>query len=206
VSEYLMPFDQDVLEAWPEPEDLDWPAKTNAWGESVKVAWWVPAQQHWGGRLADVVISAAGEMYVFDRHGMLSGSAEAGSVPEPGMPTFWRLAEADTMPGAPFAMAHTLRGTGVIVAEVDGILGITLTEGAVQGTHGSWGWRVALGHVLLGFYPPLPGTVTPEEWKVGVGEIGEAAARRVKRALLQRTAAMGRALRKRSADLTANWN
>lgn len=204
MTDYRTPLGLDVLES-ARPRGIDWANQEDEHGAPVKAAWWSATILPWGGRKSDVVIASAGEMYVFDRHGQYVGGAEAPVHPEPGAETFWPLAEAANE-AAPYQLAYYLRGTGLMVAEVDDIVGLTLQEGAAQGTHGAWLWRVALGHVLLSYFPPVPGPIVPEEWEVGVGEIGEAAARRVKRALLIHTAEKGRALRQRSTALSTAWN
>lgn len=204
MTDYRQPLGLDVLDHVP-TRGIDWVAQEDEHGNPVKGSWWSATITQWGGRQTDVVVASAGEMYVFNRHGHMIGAAEATVHPEPGAEVFWPLAEADSE-APPYQLAYTLRGTGLMVADVDGIVGLTLQEGVASGTHGAWAWRVALGHVLLGYYPYVPAPITPEEWEIGVGEIGEAAARRVKRALLIRTADQGRALRQRSAALSAHWN
>jgi hypothetical protein len=209
MTDYRQPFDSDTATT---PVWLLWQEQKDGHDNPVKAVWWSSAVLPWGGRQANVVVASAGEMYVFDRHGKMVGSAESPVKPEPGMNVFWPLMKAGykAYEAAPYQMAYQLRDTGLMIADVNGVLGLTLLEGAASG---AWHWRVMLGHVLLGFYPPMPDVILAEEWKVGVGEIGEASARRVKRALIQHLGAMGRRLRAQAAEpgqkavqLATLWN
>jgi hypothetical protein len=199
--EYVVPSDD-------RPRWIDWQAGTDDTQAPIELRWWIPANVEYGGRYAQVVIDSKGEMAVFH------GRHRAGVHPAPYEPhaphseEFWPLVAPDTRESVlddPATHAHRLRDTGWTVAMVDGELGLAMAV-PPDGPE-SMLWRLAHACTLLGFYPPLGLGFTGErrEFEVGMDTLEERAARRVKRALIERLTHDRRQLRELSDKIETNW-
>ena len=190
---------------------ITWGAGTDASGRADKLAWWRPAVVEYGGRDdATVVIDSAGWMTVF--HGTaVAGTAEAPyAATHPPEPEFFALGNATVLehfpsPGrSPAAVSHMIRDTGWMVAQVDDQLGLVSAQQAF-----TWAtrWDLAVAMTSIGYFPPLDLGWSGDagEWRDAVERIGDRAARRVKRALVDRLAEERRALRSLSTRIEAHW-
>jgi len=182
------------------PRMIEWEAGTDMDSVPVSISWWQPATIAYGGRdNATVVIDSKGEMSVF--HGLSQVGAAPAPYPAQGptWPEFWPLG----MVADPAAWSHRIRDTGCMIAMVDNLYGLAMTEEFTEHIR----WKLASAFTLLKFYPPLglgfDGTEV--EFEDGVQVLEERAARRVKRALLERLAAERRVLRGVSDRIEAHW-
>lgn len=208
---------QEVAVAYAVPTDdrpryVEWAAGTDGGlREPLQTRWWLPAHlDNYGGRDALVVIDSKGEMAVFHGQDRI-GTASAPYAPHaPHGEDFWPLvgypsAALTAAVGDPATVSHRLRDTGWMAAQVDDELGLAA---AIQPDGGDpMMWRLAHACTLLGFYPPLGIEFEGEgsEFRTGVDTIGERAARKVKRALMERVAHDRRGLRDLSDRIETNW-
>jgi hypothetical protein len=190
------------------PRVMLWDNGTDEHNSPVEVSWWEATRAKHGGRdNVPVVISSNSKMYAFNSRGAYVGVVKKPAsfdAPGPYAPEFWPY----TLPAGrlymPWLKADTVRPASVILACVDGVLG--LTDGASPSSTAS-AWRIAYGFLLLGYYPPMGLGIAASgaAFKVGVDEVGDRAARRIKRAILGRLALERRHLRQRAEDIERNW-
>jgi len=179
-----------------EPLRIDWGQGTDGEGMPVDISWWAPTTAaHGGRRNTRVVIASNGYMYTFNSRGSYTGTV---SVRESwrsnlGGSEFWPLTRRTLTVGL-WLDADRIRPSRTILAMANGMLGVTdRTDSDQRGRS----WRVAHACLLLGFSPPLGldfGDIATA-FAEGVGECGDRAARRIKRALLSRLAIERRARR-----------
>lgn len=100
----------------------------------------------------------------------------------------------------PLDAAYQIRHLPLCVVEMDGIYGLSLTGGGQD-----FSWQIAMGFLLLGYFPPMGLHMPSGDWKYGVGEISEVWANRVRDALLARYSHKIQAL-KHSMDWLYAWN
>jgi hypothetical protein len=190
------------------PRVMLWDNGTDEHDAPVQVAWWEATRAKHGGRdRVPVVVSSDGKMYVFNSRGSYVGAVEKPAsldAPGPYVPEFWPFTLPAGTPAAPWLFADTARSASVILASVDGVLG--LTDGASPSSTAS-AWRIAYGFLLLGYYPPMGLAIarTAESFAVGVEAVGDRAARRIKRAILARLALERRELRFKADDIEGSW-
>lgn len=195
------------------PRFIDWDAGL-ADQVPAEIRWWLPAIVHHGGRDATVVIDSKGEMTIMHGKDRVGAAAAPYSPHAPHGEDFWPLAQhapggVDRMPGEPpmaeAEMSHKLRDTGWMVAQVDDELGLALS--VPSDGDAPMAWRLALAYTILGFYPPLGIEFRGDaaEFETGVDTIGERAARRVKRAMIERANHDRKTLRNLSDKIEANW-
>ena len=190
------------------PRVMLWENGTDEHDAPVRVSWWEATRAKHGGRdRVPVVVSSDGKMYVFNSRGAYVGAVEKPAsfdAPGPYSPQFWPYALPAGTPVAPWLEADTVRPASVIMASVDGMLG--LTDGASPSSAAS-AWRIAYGFLLLGYHPPMGLAIprTAEAFALGVEEVGDRAARRIKRAILARLALERRELRFQADDIERTW-
>jgi hypothetical protein len=190
--DYLVPADD-------RPHYVDWDAF-----DVEPLYWWAPTTAHHGGMEATVVIDETGQMHVFhgrDRVGVAPAPRDRTST-RPG-PDFWPVAVK--LGDEPARLSHLLRDTGWMLCRDGDEFGLAA---AIPEDHpDSMTWRLCEAFVTLGFFPPLGAGFTGEqaEFVTGMDAIGERAARRVKRALMDRLTHDRRELRALSDRIEATW-
>lgn len=195
------------------PRYLLWDAGTDTDQAPAEVRWWLPTRVHYGGQEMRVVVDSKGEMSVFP-HGSGDKIATTAAPYVPRQPhgeEFWPLAGGPSAPSfgplitEPAVYSHRLRDTGWMMCLVDDELGLAMS--IPPDDHDSMMWRLASAFTLLGFYPPLGIEFrgAAEEFANGIDTLGERAARKVKRALIDRLAHDRRSLRDLSTKIETHW-
>jgi hypothetical protein len=187
------------------PRFIDWDAGL-ADQVPAEIRWWLPAIVHHGGRDATVVIDSKGEMTIMHGKDRVGAAAAPYSPHAPHGEDFWPLARFPQPDWHdPATLSHKLRDTGWMVAQVDDELGLALS--VPSDGDAPMAWRLALAYTILGFYPPLGIEFRGDaaEFETGVDTIGERAARRVKRAMIERANHDRKTLRNLSDKIEANW-
>lgn len=200
----MIPYSKPLSER---PRGMHWDTATDEHDAPCEVAWWEATKIVHGGRKNTPVVQANnGYTYVFNTRGSYIGAVE---VKEPwrgnlGAFEFWPLERHGGDQYALWIEANGIRSSRCILAMVDGVIGVV--DSLAEGTAGR-PWRVAHACVLLGFFPPmgLELPATNEVFIEGVGEVGDRAARRVKRAILSRLALERRSHRERAELIELTW-
>lgn len=188
-----------------QPRGMHWDTSTDEHDAPATVAWWEATRAVHGGRQNTPVVQASnGYMYVFNSRGSYVGAVEhepyRGGI---GAFEFWQLERPGGDQYALWFEASHIRPSGCVLAQVDGVTGVVDTAARPDGRS----WRVAYACILLGFYPPmgLDLPATNHAFVEGVGEAGDRAARRIKRAVLSRLALERRVHRERAELIESNW-
>lgn len=190
------------------PRVMLWDNGTDEHDTPARIGWWQATRARHGGRdRVPVVVSFDGKMYVFNSRLIYVGMVEKPvslDAPGPFSPKFWPYTLPAGEPSAPWLEADTVRPASVILASVDGVLG--LTDGPSHSSAAE-AWRIAYGFLLLGYYPPMGLAIprTAVSFALGVEEVGDRAARRIKRAILARLALERRELRVQADDIERVW-
>jgi hypothetical protein len=189
-----------------QPRGMHWDTATDEHDAPASVAWWEATRAVHGGRQNTPVVQASnGYMYVFNSRGSYVGAVEHGPYRGGiGAFEFWQLERPAGDQYALWVEANRIRPAGCVLARVDGVIGVV--DRATVDQRGR-SWRVAYACILLGFYPPmaLDLPATSRAFDGGVEEVGERAARRIKRALLSRLARERRVHRERAELIERNW-
>lgn len=166
-------------------------------------AWWRPVTRLYGGRDSDLVVDHTGAARVFADHryqGFTTDQADP-----PAGTTAWMLdcVAVDGSDLNPWEWADAVRSVNLAVAAGPGGFFGLVAGDTVE--YQDEPWLLAWGHVLLGYLPPIELLLRDANWETGKNVLGQYAARRVKRALLQAITSTRKALAQDAADVRATW-
>lgn len=167
-------------------------------------AWWRPVVRLYGGRSSDLVVDQGGAARVFV-DGKYVGFTDGQPVDLPAGGTAW-MVDCVAFDGSdinPWEWADAVRSLGLaVVGGQGGFFGLALGDAAEFQDEP---WLLAWGHVLLGYLPPIDLLLGVADWETGKRVLGQFAARRVKRALLQAITTTRKILAQDAAEVRATW-